>query len=381
MTNFKIATRTVHAGFRVDASTGAITPPVYQTSTFAQNGPGKHQGYEYSRSHNPTRDALENKLASLENGKHGISFASGCAATSAVLMCLKAGDHVVAMEDGYGGTHRLFSKIFANFGIHFDFLDLRDPKNLETGLKPHTKLVWVETPTNPMMSLIDIPAIGQICRDKNLTLAVDNTFATPILQNPLDLGADLVIHSTSKYINGHSDVVGGAVITKTAEWNDRIRYVMNSAGGMPGPWDAYLTLRGCKTLKIRVDKQVENAQVIAQYLESHPKIDKVWYPGLKSHPQHELAKKQMRGFGGMVSFEISGGLDAAHQLMSSTEIFTCAESLGGVESLMNHPAIMTHAAVPEDHREKLGIHEGLIRLSVGIEDADDLVGDLKKSLG
>lgn len=380
MSNLKIATRTVHAGFGVDAQTGAVTPPVYQTSTYAQKGPGKHQGYEYSRSHNPTRDALEDKLASLENGKHGISFASGCAAASAIMMCLKSGDHVIAMEDGYGGTHRLFSNIFKNLGIQFDFLDLRNPQILRDGLRPNTKLVWIESPTNPMMSLVDIADLAQICQDKNITLVVDNTFATPIIQNPLDLGADLVVHSTSKYINGHSDVVGGAVITKTDDWNDRIRYTMNSAGGMPGPWDAYLTLRGCKTLKIRVDKQTENAQVIADFLESHPKVNRVWYPGLKSHPQYGLAQKQMRAPGAMVSFEIKGGLDAAHQMMSSTKLFTCAESLGGVESLVNHPGIMTHAAVPEDLRKKLGIHDGLIRLSVGIEDAEDLIDDLKSSL-
>lgn len=375
-----LATKCVHAGFDNDPQTGAVTPPIYQTSTYAQDGPGKHRGYEYSRTHNPTREALEAKLAALENASHGISFASGCAASTAVMLCLKAGDHIIAMEDGYGGTHRLFTKVLSHFDLAFDFVDLRNSDNLYEAIKSSTSLVWIETPTNPMMSLVDIEAISQICKKKNLTLVVDNTFASPILQNPLDLGADIVTHSTSKYISGHSDVVGGFLATNDKTWHEKLHFVMNSSGSMPGPWDAYLTLRGCKTLELRVKRQVENAKIVAAFLSTQPNVEAVHYPGLESHPQHELAQKQMKDFGGMVSFEIKGALKAANTFMQATKIFTCAESLGGCESLANHPAIMTHAAVPEDHRKKLGIHDGLIRLSIGIESADDLVSDLEQAL-
>jgi cystathionine gamma-lyase len=374
------ATRAIHSGQVPDPSTGAIMTPIFQTSTYVQDGPGVHQGYEYSRTQNPTRKALEDNLAGIEGGKHGLAFASGCAATSAIAMCLKTGDHVVAADDLYGGTFRLFDKVFRPLGIDFSFVDMGNPKNTAAAIRDNTKLLWVETPTNPMLKLVDITATCEIAHGKDIPVAVDNTFATPFLQSPLDFGADLVVHSTTKYLGGHSDVVGGAVVTNDDEWRERLAFVQNSSGGIPGPFDSFLVLRGIKTLHVRMERHVENAQKIAEMLEGRDEIEKVYFPGLKSHPQHDLANRQMRGPGGMISFVVKGGLDKAASVMKSTRVFACAESLGGVESLIEHPAIMTHASVPEENRRKLGILDGLIRISVGIEDADDLIADLDHAL-
>jgi cystathionine gamma-lyase len=373
-----LGTRAIHAGQEPDPVTGAIMTPIYQTSTYVQDGPGGHKGYEYSRTGNPTRTALEACIAALEGGAHGLCFASGCAATSAVIMCLSAGDHVVAADDLYGGTFRLFDKVFSRLGITFSFVDMTDVENTKKAITDNTKLIWVETPTNPMLKLVDIKATVAAAGD--IPVAVDNTFATPMLQQPLALGATLVVHSTTKYIGGHSDVVGGAVVTNSDSWRERVAFVQNSAGGTPGPQDVFLTLRGLKTLHVRMDRHVENAKVIARLLEEHDQVEKVYYPGLESHPQHALANEQMRGPGGMISFVVKGGLDKASRLLKATQVFACAESLGGVESLIEHPAIMTHASVPPENRAALGIDDGLIRLSVGIEDLDDLIADIKRGL-
>lgn len=378
--NAGLGTRAIHAGQTPDPTTGAIMTPIYQTSTYVQDGPGGHKGYEYSRTGNPTRTALEENLAALEGGAHGLCFASGCAATSALLMCLSSGDHVVCCDDLYGGTFRLMDKVYRRLGIDFTFVDMTKLDAVREAMRPTTKLVWIETPTNPMLKLIDIEAVSSIARGKGVPVVVDNTFATPALQSPLALGSTMVLHSTTKYLGGHSDVVGGAVVTSDKEWRDRIAFVQNSAGGTPGPFDCFLTLRGTKTLHVRMDRHVENAVAIAEVLAGHAQVEKVIFPGLSSHPQHALAKKQMKGPGGMISFVVKGGLDKASRVLKATRIFACAESLGGVESLIEHPAIMTHASVPKENRAKLGIDDGLIRLSVGIEDTDDLVRDLKEAL-
>ena len=378
--NDAFATRCIHAGQSPDPTTGAIMTPIYQTSTYVQDGPGVHKGFEYSRTQNPTRFALQDNLAALEGGKHGLCFASGCAATTAVALCLEAGDHIIASDDLYGGTFRLFDKVFKRFGLTFSFVDMTDVANVKAALTPKTKLVWVETPTNPMLKLADIKAIAAIAKAHGATTAVDNTFATPYLQQPLSLGADLVVHSTTKYLGGHSDVVGGAVLTNSDEWQERLAFVQNSSGGVPAPMDCFLVLRSTKTLHVRMQRHVENAERIAKMLSEHKNVEKVYYPGLASHPQHALMKSQMKGPGAMISFVVKGGLAGATKLLKTTRLFACAESLGGVESLIEHPAIMTHASVPAEQRAILGIDDGLIRVSVGIEDIDDLLADLNNAL-
>ena len=373
-------TRAIHAGQVPDPTTGAIMTPIFQTSTYVQDGPGGHKGYEYSRTQNPTRHALEANLASLEGAAHGLCFASGCAATTAIALCLRAGDHVVASDDLYGGTFRLFDKVFSHFGIEFTFVDMSKPENVSAACTSKTKLIWVETPTNPMLKLVDIAAVCADAHKKGIPVAVDNTFATPYLQLPLSLGATLVVHSTTKYLGGHSDVVGGAILTNDAEWHKRLAFVQNSAGGVPGPFDCFLVLRSTKTLHVRMERHVENARAVAAMLDSHPQVERVYYPGLASHPQHELCMKQMRAPGAMISFVVKGGLDKATRVLKTTRLFACAESLGGVESLIEHPAIMTHASVPAENRKALGIDDGLIRVSVGIEDISDLLADLRLAL-
>lgn len=378
--NAAFATRCIHAGQVPDPTTGAIMTPIYQTSTYVQDGPGVHKGYVYARGHNPTRDAVQRNLASLEGATHGVCFSSGCAAESAIAMCLDAGDHVVCSDDVYGGTFRLFDKIFRRLGMTFTYVDMTNPENVRAAITDKTRLIWVETPTNPMLKLVDIKAVSAIGTAKGITTVVDNTFATPYLQQPLALGADLVLHSTTKYLGGHSDVIGGAVMTNSDDWHTRLKFVQNAAGGVPAPMDSFLLLRSTKTLHVRMQRHVENARVIADLLAHHPEVAKVYYPGLESHPQHALMKQQMRGPGAMISFVVKGGLDKSRRLLASTKLFACAESLGGVESLIEHPAIMTHASIPKEQREALGIDDGLIRVSVGIEDIDDLVADLKAAL-
>lgn len=377
----KFATRAIHAGQNPDPSTGAIMTPVFQTSTFVQESPGKFkENYDYARSANPTRTALEANLASLEGGKFGISFASGCAAMSAVLHSLKSGDHVVVCDDVYGGTFRLFERIFKQLGLAYTMVDMCDHVATERAFTPQTKVVWVETPTNPMLKIIDIQAVGRLAKAKGALMVVDNTFASPYLQNPLSLGADIVLHSCTKYIGGHSDVIGGALIVNEQALADKLHYIQNAVGGVPGPWDCFLLLRSTKTLEVRMKAHCANAAKVAAFLEGHKKIEKVYYPGLKSHPQHGLASEQMHGFGGMVSMVVRGGLSAARTFLENVKLFSLGESLGGVESLIEHPAIMTHATIPPENRAKLGIVDGLVRLSVGIEDVDDLIGDLDKGL-
>jgi cystathionine gamma-lyase len=376
----KFGTLAIHAGQSPDPTTGAIMTPIYQTSTYVQDGPGDHKGFEYSRTQNPTRFALQDNLAALEGGKHGLCFASGCAATTAIALCLSQGDHVVASDDMYGGTFRLFDKVFKRFGVTFTYVDMSVTANVERALTDKTKMVWVETPTNPMLKLVDIKAVCDLAKQRGAIVAVDNTFATPFLQRPLELGATLVVHSTTKYMGGHSDVVGGAIVMNDDDWRARLAFVQNSAGGIPGPFDCFLVLRGTKTLHVRMDRHVSNAIAIAQMLVQHPQVEKVYYPGLESHPQHALMKRQMRGPGAMISFVVKGGMDQSRRLLQATKLFACAESLGGVESLIEHPAIMTHASVPAESRKLLGIDDGLIRLSVGIEDVDDLLKDLDQAL-
>jgi cystathionine gamma-lyase len=373
-------TLAIHAGQQPDPSTGAIMTPVYFTSTYVQDGPGEHKGYEYSRTRNPTRVALEECLAALEGAKYGAAFGSGCAATDALMHMLSAGDEVICSDDGYGGTFRLFDKVFTRHGLKFSFVDMTKPENIERAITPKTKLLWVETPTNPMLKLVDLARAAEIAKRHQLISVCDNTFMTPYFQRPLEHGFDIVTHSTTKYLNGHSDVVGGFVATSSKDLADRIRFLQNAVGGVPGPMDAFLVLRGVKTLHVRMQRHAENAQRVADFLVSHPKVNKVLFPGLTSHPQHELAKRQMKGFGGMMSFELKGGLEHARRFLKALKVFACAESLGGVESLIEHPAIMTHASIPRENREKLGITDGLIRLSVGIEDATDLIDDLKAAL-
>jgi cystathionine gamma-lyase len=370
----------VHGGQRPEPVTGAVTPPIFQTSTYAQPAPGEHTGFEYSRSQNPTRFALERAMAALEGGSHGLCFASGCAATTAVVQLLDQGDHVVASDDLYGGTFRLFDKVMARRGQRFTFVDASSTGNVEAALEPGTKLVWIETPTNPMLKLADIEALANACRARGALLAVDNTFCSPVLQRPLDLGADIVVHSTTKYVGGHADVVGGAVVVKDAELADRLAFIQNSCGAVPGPQDCYLTLRGLKTLALRMERHTHNATAVARFLEDHPKVRRVIYPGLPSHPQYALAQRQMQGAGGMISMVLDGDLEAARRFLLGVRLFILAESLGGVESLIEHPALMTHASVPPDRREALGIHDGFVRLSVGIEHVDDLIADLQRAL-
>jgi cystathionine gamma-lyase len=373
-------TRAIHAGQSPDPTTGAVMTPIYYTSTYAQAAPGVHKGYEYSRTHNLTRFALEANLASLEGGKYGLCFASGLAATSTLLQLFDAGTHVVAGDDLYGGTFRLFDKVYRRLGFEFSYVDpMGGARAIEAAFRPTTKLVWVETPTNPMLKLVDLAAVAEVCKRRGVLLAVDNTFMTPYHQRPLELGADLVVHSTTKYLNGHSDVVGGAVIMNDDGLRQRLGFLQNAAGAVPSPMDSFLVLRGTKTLHVRMQRHEENARAIAAWLERHPQVEKVIYPGLESHPQHALARKQARGFGGMISFVLRGGLDEARRFLSACRIFTLAESLGGVESLIEHPAIMTHASVPPDRRAALGIADGFIRLSVGIEDEADLRGDLERA--
>jgi cystathionine gamma-lyase len=373
-------TRAIHAGQSPDPVTGAVMTPVYYTSTYAQTAPGEHKGYEYSRTHNLTRFALEANLASLEGGAGGLCFASGLAATSTLLQLFDAGTHVIACDDLYGGTFRLFDKVYRRLGFEFTYVDpMAGAAAVEASIRPTTKLVWVETPTNPMLKLVDIAAVAAVCKKRGVMLAVDNTFMTPYFQRPLELGADVVAHSLTKYLNGHSDVVGGALIFATKETRDRVAFLQNAAGAVPSPMDSFMVLRGTKTLHVRMDRHESNARAIAAWLSKHPQVEKVFYPGLESHPQHALAKQQQRGFGGMISFVLKGGLDESRRFLSACQIFTLAESLGGVESLIEHPAIMTHASVPAENRKKLGIVDGFIRLSVGIEDVADLQGDLERS--
>lgn len=377
----KQKTQAIHAGQKPDPTTGAIMQPVYQTSTYVQSGPGEHQGYEYSRTHNPTRYALEDNLAALEGAKHGVTFASGCAATTTAMHLLPEGAHVICADDVYGGTYRLFTKVLAKRGLSFSFVDLTDLAAFDAAVTPKTAAVWVETPTNPMMKIIDLEALATRAHKKNVQVFCDNTFATPILQNPIKLGCDLVVHSTTKFLNGHSDVVGGVAITDNTETYEQLRFLQNSIGAIPGPWDAWLVLRGTKTLPVRMEAHDRNGRAIAEMLQSQEQdIVSVIYPGLESHPQHAIAKKQMSGFGGMMSCVLKGGLPRARRFLQSVKIFALAESLGGVESLIEHPGIMTHASIPKAQREELGIDDGLVRLSVGIEDIDDLKADLLQAL-
>ncbi|SCY56810.1 cystathionine gamma-synthase [Flavobacterium caeni] len=378
----KFNTKTIHGGQHHEPATGAVMPPVFQTSTYAQITPGQPVAeYEYSRAANPTRTALENALASIENGARGLAFSSGLAATDCVLRSFKAGDEVIAMDDLYGGTYRMFTRIYKDSGIKFHFVDMNDIEKFESLINQNTKLVWVETPTNPLMKLADIAAIAKITKAKNILFAVDNTFATPYLQKPLDLGADIVMHSATKYLGGHSDVIAGALVIKDPALGDQMHFQQFATGATLGPMDSFLVLRGIKTLHLRVQRHCENGEKVVAFLENHPKIDKVFYPGLASHPFHEIAKKQMSGFGGMVSFTFTSGAKAdAVSFLEKLKVFTLAESLGGVESLANHPALMTHASIPEDKRKEIGITDDLVRLSVGIEDADDLIDDLKQAL-
>lgn len=378
----KFNTKTIHGGQHHDPAYGAVMQPIYQTTTYAQSTPGGHKGYEYSRTHNPTRNALENAFASIENGKHGLAFGSGLAAIDAVLKLLQPGDEVVSTNDLYGGTYRLFTKIYENFGIKFHFIGMDNADKINDYITPNTKLIWVETPTNPMMNVIDIKSISAIAKANNLLLAVDNTFATPYLQQPLELGADIVMHSVTKYLSGHSDVVMGALIVKDDALAEKLYFIQNASGAICGPQDSFLVLRGLKTLHVRMQRHCENGKAIAEYLNNHPKIEKVYWPGLKDHPNHDVAKAQMNDFGGMVSFVTKGNnYKEAIKIVENLKLFTLAESLGGVESLAGHPASMTHASIPKEEREKTGVVDSLIRLSVGIEDIDDLIADLQQAIG
>ncbi len=374
------STRAIHAGQEPDPTTGAIMTPLYLTSTYVQSSPGVHKGWEYSRTHNPTRKAFENCLASLEDGKFGFGFASGCAATTTVLHMLKQGDHVIANDDMYGGTFRLFDKVLKHNGLEFTYTNLTDIDNFKKALKPNTKMVWLETPTNPTLKLVDIKKISQLAHEKGVLVAVDNTFMSPYFQRPISLGADIVVHSATKYIGGHSDIVSGAVVTNKEDIAEKLAFLSNSMGGVQSAFDAFMCLRSLKTLPIRMKAHAESAMEIAKFLETHPKIERVLYPGLASHPQHALAKEQMLGMGGMITFFMKGGLKQAQALLENVKIFALAESLGGVESLIEHPAIMTHASVPLENRKALGIDDTLVRLSVGIEDLEDLINDLKLAL-
>jgi cystathionine gamma-lyase len=378
----KFATKAIHAGQEPDPTTGAIMTPIYQTSTYWQKSPGEHKGYEYSRGTNPTRSALENCLAALENTNYGLAFSSGMAATDAVLKLLVPGDEVITGNDLYGGSYRMFTKIFANYGITFHFIDLSDPSNITSYINDRTRLIWLETPTNPTMQIVDIRGISLIAKQKNILVTVDNTFASPYLQNPADLGADIVMHSATKYLGGHSDVVMGALMLNDKGLFDKLKFIYNACGATPGPMDSFLVLRGLKTLHLRMKAHCENGVIIAEFLKDHPKIAKVYWPGFPDHPNHDIAEKQMRDFGGMISIVLKdASLAKTFKIASSFKVFTLAESLGGVESLINHPATMTHASIPKEEREKVGVVDNLLRLSVGVEDIDDLLDDLKQALG
>jgi len=378
----KFNTKTIHGGQEHDPAYGAVMPPIYQTSTYAQTTPGGHKGYEYSRTHNPTRHALENAFASIENGNYGLAFASGLSAIDAIIKLLKPGDEVISTNDLYGGSYRLFTKIYEDFGIKFHFIGMENVSNIESYINKNTKLIWVETPTNPMMNIIDIKTTSALAKKHKILLAVDNTFATPYLQLPLDLGSDIVMHSATKYLGGHSDVVMGAIVVKDKTLADRLYFIQNASGAVCGPQDSFLVLRGIKTLHIRMQRHCENGKAIAEYLASHPKIEKVYWPGFENHPNHNIAKSQMKDFGGMVSFVTKGSnYEEAIKIVERLKIFTLAESLGGVESLAGHPASMTHASIPKEKREKTGVVDSLIRLSVGIEDVEDLIADLKQAIG
>lgn len=378
----KFNTKAIHGGQKPDKAYGAVMQPIYQTTTYAQSTPGGHNGFEYSRTHNPTRTALENAFASLENGTYGLAFGSGLAAIDAILKLLKSGDEVISTNDIYGGTYRLFTKIFESFGIKFHFIGMESSVVIEKYINKNTKLLWVETPTNPMLNIVDIEAIAAVSKRHNLLLAVDNTFATPYLQRPLELGADIVMHSATKYLGGHSDVVLGGLIVNDKELANKLYFIQNASGAICGPQDSFLLLRGLKTLHVRMQRHCENAKKVAEYLANHPKIEKVYWPGFSTHPNHNIAKKQMKDFGGMLSFTTKGNnYEEAIKIVEKLKIFTLAESLGGVESLAGHPASMTHASIPKEEREKTGVVDSLIRLSVGIEDIEDIVADLKQAIG
>ncbi|WP_188627505.1 cystathionine gamma-synthase [Pedobacter quisquiliarum] len=377
----KFATKAIHAGQEPDPTTGAVMTPIYQTSTYAQKAPGDHKGFEYSRGTNPTRQALEACLAALENAKYGLAFSSGMGATDAVMKLLQPGDEVITGNDLYGGSYRIFTKIYMKYGIKFHFLDLSKPENIEQYINEKTKLVWIETPTNPTMQIIDIEGIAKITKANNILLSVDNTFASPYLQNPMDLGADIVMHSVTKYIGGHSDVVMGALLVNDDELYKQLWFIYNACGATPGPQDAFLVLRGIKTLHLRMKAHCENGARVAAFLKTHPKIDKIYWPGFEDHPNHDVAKRQMRDFGGMVSITIKDAdLQETYRIASRFKVFTLAESLGGVESLINHPTSMTHGSIPKDEREKVGVTDNLLRLSVGVEDIEDLLADLEQAL-
>jgi len=378
----KFGTKAIHAGVSPDPTTGAIMTPIYQTSTYVQESPGIHKGYEYSRTHNPTRTALQNALAALENGKHGICYASGLAATDAVLKLYRPGDEIIATNDIYGGSYRIMKRIFEPLGLVFHFVDMSEINHIKEVISEKTKMIWIETPTNPLLKIIDIEEITALCREKKITSAVDNTFASPYLQNPLDMGADIVMHSVTKYLGGHSDTVMGALITNDDALAAQLAFIQNASGAVPGPQDCFLVLRGIKTLHIRMQRHCENAMLVANWLENHPKVSKVHYPGLPSNPGHALAGRQMRGFGGMLSFELKGDIyEEAVATMERLNVFSLGESLGGVESLCTHPASMTHASIPKEERINVGLKDTLIRLSVGIEDVEDLIADLEQAIG
>ena len=380
--NLQFNSKTIHGGQQPDRGYGAVMPPVYLTSTYAQSTPGGHKGYEYSRTHNPTRTALEAALASIEDGTHGFCFGSGMAAIDAVIKLLSPGDEVISTNDLYGGSYRIFTKIFEDFGIGFHFVDMQNPANVAAKINAKTKLIWIETPTNPMMNVVDIEALHKLVVEKDILMAVDNTFASPYLQQPLTMGADIVMHSATKYLGGHSDVILGALVVRDATLAERLSFIQNASGAVCGPLDAFLVLRGIKTLHVRMQRHCENGEKIAHFLADHPKVDKVYWPGFPTHPNHEVAKRQMNGFGGMISFVLTdNSLEKATKTVEQLQLFTLAESLGGVESLAGHPASMTHASIPKAEREKSGVVDGLIRLSVGIEDSEDLIQDLKQALG
>jgi len=377
----KFGTKAIHAGIEPDPATGAIMTPIYQTSTYVQASPGDHKGYEYSRTHNPTRTALQNNLAALENGKHGICFSSGLGAIDAVIKLFNPGDEIISTNDLYGGTYRLFTKVFERYGIKFKFVPMSDPQSIVEHITDKTKMIWVETPTNPMMNIIDIAAVTKLGEGKKILVAVDNTFASPYLQNPLDLGADIVMHSVTKYLGGHSDVVMGALVVNDDELAEKLVFIQNASGATPGPQDCFLVLRGIKTLHLRMERHSQNGKTIAAYLKNHPKVEKVYWPGFEDHPNHAVARSQMRDFGGMISFTLLGNKESdARKVMENFQLFSLAESLGGVESLCGHPASMTHASIPKEEREKVGLVDSLIRLSVGVEDAEDLKNDLANAL-
>lgn len=374
-------TRAIHAGQPPEEKSGAVMTPIYQTSTYAQRSPGEHTGYEYSRTDNPTRTAYQQCVAALEGGKYGLAFSSGLATTDCILHTLKTGDHVVCCDDVYGGTYRLFERVYRQMGLDFTFVDMTDLVKVEAAMKPNTKLMWIETPTNPTLKIVDIRKLSDLARKKGALSVVDNTFMSAYFQKPLSLGADVTLHSVTKYMNGHSDVVGGALVTSNDSLYEKLKFFQNAVGAVPAPMDCFLVMRGLKTLHVRMERHAQNAMKVAEYLEKHPKVERVIYPGLPSHPQHALAKTQMSGFGGMITFFMKGGLPEARRFLERVKLFTLAESLGGVESLIEHPAIMTHASVPAEHRKALGIHDNLVRVSVGIEDLADLLKDLGQALG